>query len=348
MSKTAKNKRFVELQGVRVYYNNKDNTIQIITTDPDVTGKPFQIVLSQGTPTEETLRELLVEKEVLNEEDAYPQNFLPEYAEHPNLTYSKHTPYTLVEKNPIIYTEDSKWNEIPLGLAKDLTQVVLDVKFAPHTLVSGGTGGGKSLLLNNFLLHAVRHPKDWQICAIDLKKVEFSFLRNHPDSLYGLGSTLEESVKLLQKLEATLDARYGRMKVEKVDNFQDLEDKIPAIMFIADEIACLIGKDAADSEEGFKQKDEALRIITRFAKIGRAAGVFIILSTQRPDATIIPGELKANLDNRIVVGRVDKTSSTMTLGIDAGYQIPNISGRAMLRINGNLTTFQTYFVPNKF
>lgn len=354
MSKTPKNKRYVELQGIRVYHNKKDNTIQIITTDPDITGLPFQITLGQGTPTEETLKNLLIEKQVLTEEEAYPQRSLPEYVQHPNLKYSPDNPYTLIEDNPILPLGESKWHQIPLGVSKDSNPVILDLKKAPHSLITGGTGRGKSILLNNFLLHAVHHPDDWLICAIDLKRVEFSYLRKHSQSLFGLGLSFETSIKLLRDLEATIHLRYEKMKKERVHNFRDLKPNIeglkaPAIMLVIDEVAELMNSYPSQDKVVFEQKSEARRIISEIARIGRSAGVFMVLSSQRADATLFPGELKACLDNRIAVGRMDRNSSTMILGVDAASQIPsNVSGRAMIRINKELVLFQTYFVPNMF
>jgi len=73
----------------------------------------------------------------------------------------------------------------------------------------------------------------------------------------------------------------------------------------------------------------------------------MILATQRPDAAVLPGETKANLDARIAQGRMDSTPSNMTLDSDAATRIPNIKGRAVLRTGNDFTEFQAYFLPEQ-
>ena len=333
MSKTPKNKKYLELQGVRVYHNKKDNTIQLITTDPDLTGKPFQITLSNGTPTDQSLRELLLEKEVLNEEEVYPQYYVPTFAERDE--------YTSIS---------TAWNEIPVGWTKFNQKLIINVTHTPHTLIAGGTGQGKTNLLNNFFLHALEHSDKWKICALHPIYAEFSYLEKYPESLYDIGNGFNESVEQLYKLEKTLEERQAQMTLEKVTNFQDFKENTPAIMVVVDETLTLLSKALYAKGELAEERNvlavQAREIIHKLARLGRAAGIFLVLATQRPDADIFTGELKANLDNRIAVGRMDRTTSTLVLGVDVATQTPNqVKGRAILRHNTELIPFQIYHAP---
>lgn len=336
MSKTPKNKKFLELQGIRVYHNKKDNTIQLITTDPDLTGQPFQITLSNGTPTDQSIRNLLIEKHVITEEEAYPQNYIPRYAKHPNIA----------DDNTPSAPYPTQWDEILIGLDKNNNQVTLPLQQAPHTLITGAAGQGKTILQNNFLLHALQHPTKWKICAISPNKYDFTQLDNHPDNLYGKSTNIKDSITLLHKLETTLKERYQQMGDAKVTNFQDLPaDKkgnaTPAIMVIINDVSYLQDNTPPDNN----QIKETLNNLSR---LGRAAGIYLVLSTQQPHAQIFTGELKANLSNRIAVGKMDKISSNLTLGTDAATLTPkDIKGRAILRTYKTLKPFQIYFVPTE-
>ena len=333
MSKTPKNKKYLELQGIRVYHNKKDNTIQLITTDPDLTGKPFQITLSTGTPTDQSLRELLLEKEILNEEEVYPQSHVPIYAERDEYT-----------------SKSTAWNEIPVGWTKFNQKLTINVTHTPHTLISGATGQGKTNLINNFFLHALEHSDKWKICALHPTYAAFSYLEKYPENLYGLAHNFTDSVKQLHRLERTLEERYHQMRIQKVNNFQDLDEYTPAIMVVVDETLTLLSKALYAKGHLAEERNilaiQARELIHKLARLGRAAGIFLVLATQRPDADIFTGELKANLDNRIAVGRMDKIASTLVLGVDVATQTPNqVKGRAILRHNTELIPFQIYHAP---
>lgn len=424
MSKTPKNKKYLELQGVRIYHNKKDNSIQLISTDPDLTGKPFHITLNHGTETEKSIRELLIEKEIITTEQSDPQLSIPEQVYNPYLQGISGTPTSdpLVQKlrdkteqtrenrkspgqifndnlrkilpghallgsdglDSIVtapmnaedtehvknnVTEASQrlkerrskpvensWHRVPIGETVNNQQVTLDLKIAPHTLVSGGSGTGKTILLNNFILHALNHPNQIKICAIDTKRVEFSFLKDYPENLYGLATNLEDSFKLLAKLQKTLEFRYLEMEEQGVNFFTDLKQnqktflEEPAIIVVIDELANLLGKAYGDDEavKAWNKKTTKIsKMIYDLSRKGRAAGIYLVISTQRPDNTIVSGELKANLDNRIAVSRLDKETSRLILGTDLATQTPLKTGRSLLGVNGKLTPFQIYTVLQK-
>lgn len=338
MSKTPKNKKFLELQGTRVYHNKKDNTIQLITTDPDLAGKPFQITLSQGTPTDQTLRELLIEKGVLTEEAAHPQASIPYSATHPSVSYKANS---LTFDSPT-----APWNIIPIGLGEHETPITIDLNKKPHTVITGGAGSGKSILQNNFIFHALQHKEKWKICAISPKTYDLAYLQQHPENLYALGLTVEDSFKAIKKLSTELDARYRQMGTENVSNFTNLQTPTPAILFILDNANFLLNDYYGNNigTDTVKQALQALQALQRIALLGRAAGIFMVLSSQRPETSLLTPELKTNIDNRIAVGKQNRISSTLTIGTEEAAQTPsNICGRAIINVNKETTPFQIYF-----
>lgn len=117
-------------------------------------------------------------------------------------------------------------------------------------------------------------------------------------------------------------------------------------------LAGKIGVPTHNTDEGKEQdamKGEAQMIIGSIARLGRAAGVHLVIATQRPDATLIPGETKANLGVRINAGRTDTNASSMILGNGEGTRVrPNPKGRLYLRIYSNGDHGQGFFAQQEW
>jgi hypothetical protein len=378
MSAISSNGKFINLDGVKVYYNRKDNTIQIISSDDDLVGKPFQITLKQGTESEATLRELLYDKGVIKPEENKPVLNIPKFIPYPtegNQVINDRLSYTLrnnpadikigeirdveinsTNKNKI----NAKWNEIPLGIGQNYSAITWDVSVAPHGLICGSAGSGKSVLQRDIFMHCLNNPNDWRFFGIDLKKVELAPYKKFKDTVIKIGTTLEDSVDIVNSVKEIMEKRYVEMEAKKVTYFKDLKDKKGkspyAIMLMVDEAFMLLSLEGIKTKEGQRRDQlhgDAAVTLNEIARLGRAAGIHLVLATQRPDATIIKGELKANLDTRIAVGRLDATPSSMVLDSDAATQLSSSSkGRSIirstgLRINGVISNsqieFQIYF-----
>jgi hypothetical protein len=247
------------------------------------------------------------------------------------------------------FPDKHPWNEFPLGKTFGDEEVVWDVATLPHILVAGTTGSGKSVTQRTILLHAMQSP-DWRVLLIDPKQVELSQYPGHPNVLK-LATEIEEAFALIQQLEQEMMNRYARMKESGVNYFKSLATVPPAILLMVDEVFALleITAGASRTDPIIKEQNEMKAAMTllvgKIARLGRAAGIHMVLATQRPDAKVLPGEVKANLDARIAQGRMDKTPSFMTLDSDAATKIPAIKGRAVYRAGGDgVIEFQAYFL----
>lgn len=258
-----------------------------------------------------------------------PVPFIPERAVYP-----------FPDRNP--------WNIFPLGLASGGEEARWDVATFPHALVAGTTGSGKSVTQRTILLHALQSP-DWRVVLIDPKRVELSAYRDHPNVLR-VATELDDSLALIEQVEQEMQSRYVRMQEAggSINHFKSLPSPPPAVLLMIDETFALLSPTGIKSDEGKEQDNMKARIgilIGQIARLGRAAGVHMVLATQRPDAKVLPGEVKANLDARIAQGRMDNIPSLMTLDSDAATRLPTIKGRAIIRTGNDFTQFQAYFLP---
>jgi hypothetical protein len=198
------------------------------------------------------------------------------------------------------------------------------------------------------LLHALQSP-DWRVVLVDPKRVELSVYKGHPNVLR-VATELEDSIALIEQVEQEMQSRYLQMQEAGVNFFKNLPSPPPALLLMIDETFALLAPENIKSEEGKERDNMHARsaiLIGSIARLGRAAGVHMILATQRPDAKVIPGETKANLDARIAQGRMDSIPSNMTLDSDHATRLPPIRGRALIRAGNDFTEFQAYWLKDK-
>ena len=227
-----------------------------------------------------------------------------------------------------------------LVLGESLTgPVTVNLAHIPHVLLGGSTGSGKSVLLKLLLMQAlhkgaevyiadfkggVDFPKTWH------EKCHMVFWED--DLLYVLG-----------QLTAVLEYRKGRLAetgCPNIDAYNEATGEgLPRLVFACDEVAELLDRTGMNKE----QKELVSQIESKLALIarqGRAFGIHLILATQRPDATIIPGQIRNNLDFR-VCGRADSVLSQIILdNTSAAVQIPKDARGRFLLHDG--TVFQGY------
>ena len=264
---------------------------------------------------------------------ARPISHLPERADYPGS-----------EKHP--------WHVIPIGVGAE-GEVTVDLTGTPHMLVCGTTGSGKSVLQRNLIFHCIQHNDMWRFLGVDVKRVEFKPFAKYKQTVLGIGTNLEDGVEIVRYAKEVMETRYEEMEERGVNHFKDRLDengKPPyAIMLMVDEAYMFMATEGAKTDEG-KMRDQlhgdAGVMLGEIARLGRASGVHLVLATQRPDATVIRGELKANLDIRIAAGRLDATPSSMVLDSGAATQLPgHIKGRGIVRFGGHQEQFQGYFAP---
>ena len=221
-----------------------------------------------------------------------------------------------------------------------LGPVTLDLNLIPHVLLGGGTGSGKSVLLKLMLMQCLKQP-NVQVTIADFKggvdfppvwhkKCHMCF--NEQDLLY-----------TLNQLVAVLEYRKGRLAetgCKDLDAYNEATGEgLPRLVFACDEVAEMLDRTGRSKEDKELLAQIESRLAT-LARLGRAFGIHLILATQRPDANILPGQIKNNLDFR-VCGRADNVLSQIILdNTSAAEQIPkDARGRFILQDG---TVFQGY------
>lgn len=216
---------------------------------------------------------------------------------------------------------------------------------AEDRLFAAGGEDGRSVLTHNSVIQrniifgCILRPASWRFIGIDLKKVELSAFRAYSNVVLGIATELEDALTVLRFGQATMMKRYQEMEAVGENDFINMPDHGPALMIMVDEAGELLSASGIKTDEGKHDdelKGEAQMIIGSVARLGRAAGVHLVIATQRPDATLIPGETKANLGCRINAGRTDSNASNMILGNGEGTRVkPFPPGRLYIRIYSN-------------
>ena len=217
--------------------------------------------------------------------------------------------------------------------------VTVNLAHIPHILLGGSTGSGKSVLLKLLLMQALHKGAEVYITdfkgGVDFPKVWHEKCR--------MCFTEEDLRYTLDQLAAVLEYRKNAFKAlgcPNIDAYNETtEQPLPRLIFACDEVAEMLDKTGADNERK-KLLAQIENKLSTIARQGRAFGIHLILATQRPDATIIPGQIRNNMDFR-VCGRADSVLSQIILdNTSAAEQIPkDARGRF---ITGDGTVFQGY------
>lgn len=213
-------------------------------------------------------------------------------------------------------------DSLPLVLGKDTigTNVVVDLARMPHLLIAGSTGSGKSVALNGMLVSLLckKTPDELRLVLIDPKRLEFASYADIPHLLVPIVTDPRKVTPILKWVVRQMEERYERMSVCGVRNIQDYNErmqhhpeyeKIPFIVVVIDELADLMMTSGREVED----------LITRIAQMARAAGIHLIVATQRPSVDVITGLIKVNFPSRIsfrVTSKIDSRTILDANGAD--------------------------------
>lgn len=221
---------------------------------------------------------------------------------------------------------------------------------APHTLVAGSTGSGKSVLVQNIILAiaATNTPAQARIVLIDPKQgVDYFAFEGLPHLDGGIIDNQDVANERLTELVAEMDRRYGLFKVARVNNLAaynkkvSVGERLPVIWLVHDEFA-----EWMLTEE---YKEAVSSVVQRLGVKARAAGIYLVFAAQRPDANVMPMQLRANLGNRLIL-RVDgEGTSEIALG-ERGAERLLGRGHLLAKLEGerDLCFAQVPFVPGDF
>jgi S-DNA-T family DNA segregation ATPase FtsK/SpoIIIE len=200
--------------------------------------------------------------------------------------------------------ESAAWHncrdDIPLVMGMDMEGNILltDLARAPHMLIAGATGSGKSVCINNFLLSLLYRfrPDELELLLVDPKKVEFAMYQDIPHLIHPLVTDAKIACAALRWLVREMERRYTELAAHKVRNLAGYNAraekegfrKMPYIVLVIDEMADLMMTARQDIETP----------IARLAQMSRAVGIHTVLATQRPSVNVITGVIKANFPAR--------------------------------------------------
>ncbi|MCD8365110.1 MAG: DNA translocase FtsK [Clostridiales bacterium] len=222
--------------------------------------------------------------------------------------------------------------------------IVADIAKMPHLLIAGATGSGKSVCINTIIMSILykADPYEVKLIMIDPKVVELSVYNKIPHLLIPVVTDPKKAAGALQWAVAEMTSRYNKFAEygvrdmkgynKKVESIADIEDenkpqKMPQIVVIVDELADLMMVASGDVEDA----------ICRLAQLARAAGIHLIIATQRPSVNVITGLIKANMPSRIAF--------SVTSGVDS-RTILDMNGAEKLLGKGDMLFYpQGYAKP---
>jgi energy-coupling factor transporter ATP-binding protein EcfA2 len=231
--------------------------------------------------------------------------------------------------------------EVPIGEDHLGELVTIDFSSAnsPHLLIGGTTGSGKSEALNTILEGLTKHysDKELRLQLIDPKSTELLRFEDVPHLIGTIGYEAEEAINLLKNAVDEMQARYARFREAKTNSlpkFNQLskpEDRLPWWVIVLDEYADLTS-DGAD-----KKEIEAL--LKRLAQKARAAGIHVIIATQKPSSEVISTSLRSNLPAQLAL-RVKSATESRVIMDESGAETLNGKGDAFFKANGELIRTQ--------
>jgi S-DNA-T family DNA segregation ATPase FtsK/SpoIIIE len=229
---------------------------------------------------------------------------------------------------------ESKNNDRPdskllIGLGRDITgeAVLAELNKMPHLLVAGATGSGKSVCINGIITSILMRakPHEVKLMMIDPKMVELNVYNGIPHLLAPVVTNAKKASQALKKVVGEMERRYELFSHSGTRNIEgynehirrhnsetgDKQPLLPYIVVIVDELADLMMVASSDVEDS----------ITRLAQMARAAGIHLIIATQRPSVDVITGVIKANIPSRIAFAVSSQTDSRTILDMGGAEKL---------------------------
>lgn len=223
------------------------------------------------------------------------------------------TPEFIENKSPLAFA---------LGRGIDGKPVIADLDKMRHLLIAGATGSGKSVCINTIINSIIYHasPHEVKLIMVDPKVVELSNYNNIPHLSQAVVNDPEQAASVLKWAVEQMTDRYGEFanyKAKDIDSYNKKMEKtspekqIPRLVILVDELADLMMTSGKEVEDA----------ICRIAQMGRAAGIHLIIATQRPSTDVITGLIKANIPSRIAFAVTSGMDSRIILDMQGAEKL---------------------------
>lgn len=230
---------------------------------------------------------------------------------------------------------------IPIGYSRGGLEIV-DLVELPHLLVGGTTGAGKSVFLHGLTFTLCHYPHV-NVYVVDLKKLEFVHYKDHVT----LATSLSDSLAAISSIRQEMFRRMEMFKNAKVNNILKYKEKLPFIVLIIDEFAQLWPQNKSDTTQIYGLKKKCHSYLHDILSLARAVGIHCVISTQRPDRFILPGQLKGNLPATLAF-RVRDITNAGVLDTPLAALIPaELKGRAIWNYGVDREVQVMMFDPEK-
>lgn len=217
-------------------------------------------------------------------------------------------------------------------------------KTAPHLAIVGATGSGKTIAIHNVIQHLAQ--AGWRTWLIDGQRIEFIGYRDWPN-VELLAQSVDHQIRVLKLAHDTMEARYdliqkGRVKVEE----------LTPIAVVVDELGVLLefirSRYQETKAENMPTSPPALEWIANIARLGRSAKIHLVVSLQRPDPSILGGEMQGNFPARLSMGNLDSQEASMVMWGDpeVGVSVPDRPRESgVVLVDGTPQIVQARFTP---
>jgi S-DNA-T family DNA segregation ATPase FtsK/SpoIIIE len=275
--------------------------------------------------------------------------------EVPNIKKSVVSMKSLLASEKFVHSD----YDLPVALGKTIANenYIIDLAKAPHLLMAGATGQGKSVGLNALLISLLykKHPSELKLILVDPKKVELTlykkienhFLAKLPNDGDAIITDTKKVIYTLNALCIEMDHRYNLLKAAEVRHIKEYNQKfkdrklnpqnghrfLPYIVLVIDEFADLMMTAGKEIETP----------IARLAQLARAIGIHLVIATQRPSVNIITGTIKANFPARIAFKVSSKIDSRTILDAGGADQLIG-RGDMLVSVGGDIIRLQCAFV----
>lgn len=220
--------------------------------------------------------------------------------------------------------EDSCFKESPsplfIGLGKDIagTAVFADLQKMPHLLIAGSTGSGKSVCINSLICSILYKAEPWVVkfLMIDPKMVELNIYNGIPHLISPVVTDAKKAAIALRSMVREMERRYdlfARQGVRDIGRYNEMsqENTLPYIVVVIDELSDLMMVAPSEVEDS----------IVRLSQMSRAAGIHLVIATQRPSVDVITGLIKANITSRIAFAVSSQTDSRTILDLGGAEKL---------------------------